>query len=82
MPYMRSVQSTGPAGVDTQPLTINSTIMVTFSRLSNQSSLPLMSRMLIDHVNEGLNGTEVECMNTVTSEVATTTIHIIGGRLP
>ena len=75
----RTIQSTGSSGVDPRALTINTTIMVTFSRLSTQNSLPLMSRMLINRVSKGLNGTEVECVNIVTSEVATTTIHIIGG---
>ena len=79
--YTRSVTSVGSSGVDSQPITINTTIMITFSRLSTQNELPLMSRILINFVSEGLNGTEVNCVNTVTSEAATTTIHVIGGRL-
>ena len=77
----RTIQSTGSSGVDPRALTINSIVIITFSRLSTQNELPLMSRMLINRVSEGLNGTEVECVNTVTSELVTTTIHIIGGRL-
>ena len=78
--YTRSVSSVGSTGVISQPFTINSTIMITFSRLSNQSSLPLISRMLINSVSEGLNRVQVECV--AAPEVATTTVHIIGGRLP
>ena len=74
------ITSVGSAGVISQPITINTTIMITFSRLSNQSSLPLISRMLINSVSEGLNGVQVECV--AATEVATTTVHIIGGRLP
>ena len=78
--YTRTVSPVGSAGVSSQPFTINSTITITFSRLSNQSSLPLISRMLINSVSEGLNGVQVECI--AEPEVATTTVHIIGGRLP
>ena len=73
----RSVSSGGSAGVDSQPLIINSTIAFTFSRLSTRDSLPLISRMTISHVSEGLNGTRVNCLDSITSESATTTIHII-----
>ena len=77
---MRSVSSVGSIGVSSQPITINTTIMITFSRLSDQSSLPLISRMLINSVSEGLNGVQVECV--AAPKEATTTVHIIGGRLP
>ena len=49
----------------------------TFSRLSTQ---PLMSRMTITPVSEGLNGVQVSCIDRVTSESATTTIRIIDAR--
>ena len=75
--FTRSVSSGGPTGVDSQPLIINSTILFTYSRLSTRDSLPLISRMTINPVNEGLNGTRVNCFNSITSESATTTIHII-----
>ena len=75
--YMRTVSSIGSTGVDSEPITINSTIMVTFSRLSIQNELPLISRMVINSVSEGLNGVRVECV--AAPEAATTTIHIIGG---
>ena len=79
--YMRNILSTRSSGVDSQPTTINTTIMITFSRISTQNELPLISRMVINTVSEGFNGTEVNCVNSVTSEVATTTIHVIGGKL-
>ena len=72
---MRTVSSVGSSGVDSQPIAINRTIMITFSRLSTQNELPLISRMLINSVSEGLNGVQVECV--AAPEVATTTIHII-----
>ena len=77
--YTRLVSSVGSRGVTSLPFTINSTITITFSRLSTQNDLPLISRMLINSVSEGLNGVQVECV--AAPEVATTTIHIIGGRL-
>ena len=40
--YTRSVSSVGSSGVDSQPITINCTIMITFSRLSTQNELPLI----------------------------------------
>ena len=79
MTFTRTVSSGGSTGVDSQPLIINSTLMFTFSRLSCQGSLPLISRMTIDPVTEGLNGTRVNCLDGITSESATTTLHIIGG---
>ena len=81
MTYMRSVQSVGPAGVNTQPLIINSTVMFTFSRLSTRDNLPLISRLIISNVSEGLNGVEISCTDAAMSDSATTAIHIVGGRL-
>ena len=78
--YTRSVSSVGSSGVNAQPITINRTIIITFSRLSAQNELPLISRMMINSVSEGLSGVQVECV--AAPEVATTTIQIIGGRLP
>ena len=78
--YTRLVSSVGSSGVSSLPIIINTTIVITFSRLSNQNVLPLISRMLISNVSKGLDGVQVECV--AATEVATTTIHIIGGRLP
>ena len=75
---LRQVSSVGSPGVESEPIIINSTTMITFSRLS---SSPLTSRMTINPVSEGLNGSRVNCVDGETSESATTTILIIGGRL-
>ena len=60
---------------------VNST-MFTVSRLSAQDSTPLISRMTISHVSEGLNGVTVSCVDVLPSESANTTIQIVnvGGR--
>ena len=56
------IQSLGHTGLlNSQPLTVNSTVMFTFSRLSNESDLPLISRVIVDNVSEGLNGVEMRC---------------------
>ena len=86
MTYDTRIQSLGPTGLlsSQEPLIINSTIMFTFSRLSNESDLPLITRVTINHVSEGLNGVEMFCRATdpltrmITS--AKTTIHIIRGK--
>ena len=78
---LRQVSSIGSTGVDSTPLIINSTIMITFVRLSSQGSSSLISRMMINPVTEGLNGSRVNCVDDTSSESATTTILIIEGRL-
>ena len=63
-------------------LIVNST-MFNFSRISahNHSSMPVVSRLVISPVSNGLNGTVVNCVNvrTAHSEVSSTTI-IVGER--
>ena len=81
MTYYTLIQSVGPTGlVNTQPLTINSTVMFTFSRLSTEDDLPLISRVIINNVSEGLNGVEMHCTDAGMVDLATTTIQIIGGK--
>ena len=75
--YVRTVSSGGTTGVVSSPFIINSTIEITFVRLSTQ---PLTSRMTISSVSEGLNGVQVNCIDVAISESAATTIRIIGGR--
>ena len=77
---MPTVVSAGPSGVP-PPLTVNST-RFTYSRLSARDRLPLISRMLISSVSEGLNGVEVNCIDIAlaASESATTTIRTISAR--
>ena len=76
----RPITFLGASGIPTSPLTI-STSTITFSRLSGQGSLPLVSRIVVSPVSSGLNGTVVNCFegSTSTDSVAATTIYIIGG---
>ena len=74
------VSPAGSTGVQSEPLIIDS-VMFTASRLSSQGSSPLISRMTIRPVSEGLNGSEVNCVDTLASESARTTILIIGGMI-
>jgi hypothetical protein len=64
-----------PDGV-APPLTVNSTTF-TVSRLSAQDSSPLISRMTINPVSEGLEGVAVSCVDVAASESVTTTIQIV-----
>ena len=57
----------------TSDLEVNS-IMFTFSRISAEDRQPLVSRLLITPVSDGLNGTEVNCTDVVASN--TSSIHI------
>ena len=80
MTYVQTpVTSSGPSGIP-PPVRINTT-MFTYSRLSGPSSLPLISRLTINPVSRGLNGTVVNCFegSTSTEPVAKTTIYIVGG---
>ena len=72
------VTSQGTSGVPTEPLTFSSS-MVTFFRLSGQNESPLVSRVGVNPVSTGLNGTVVKCFEGLSStdSVATTTIRII-----
>ena len=83
MTYETPIQSLGPTGLlnSQEQLTINSTVMFTFSRLSIERDLPLISRVIISDVSEGLNGVEMHCTDAGMINSATTTIQVIGGRL-
>ena len=76
--FRPDVTSDGPSGV-ASPVMVNSTTF-SFSRLSAQDGSPLISRMTIIPVSEGLNGVQVSCMDVEVSESATTTIRIIDAR--
>ena len=82
MTYKTLIQSAGPTGLlsSQEQLTINSTIMFTFSRLSTERDTSLITRVIIDSVSEGLNGVEIQCIDAGMINAATTTIHIIGGK--
>ncbi len=71
--YTRALSTTNQPP---EPILIDET-RFTFSRLSATSTLPLVSTLLIDPVNMGLNGTEVNCTDVNTSETVTTIIKII-----
>ena len=55
---------------------VNSTVL-TFSRTSSPNSLPVMSRILISSVSEGLNGTVINCADRLSSNVSSTIIYVI-----
>ena len=73
--FSRTITSTGLAMLN---LTVNSTVF-NFSRISAHNSMPLMSRLVISPVSNGLNGTVMNCVDVHTREVSSTTI-IIGER--
>ena len=81
MTYETRIQSLGPTGLVNSPLIINSTVMFTFSRLSTERDLPLITRVIIENVSEGLNGVEMRCTDAGMINTATSTIQIIGGGL-
>ena len=79
---LQQISSAGSSGVDSGPITINSTTFNS-SRLSGPGNLPLITRMIISPVAKGLNGSQVRCVNALASEQsATTTIVVIGGSRP
>ena len=80
MTYVQApVTPVGPSGIPS-PVRINTTVFTYNSRLSGPGSLPLISRLTINPVSRGLNGTVVNCFNgsASTEPVAATTIYIIG----
>ena len=74
------VSSAGTSGVP-PPLTISGS-MIIFRRLSGQDSSPLISRVVVGPVSNGLNRTVVNCFEGISSteSVATTVIRIIDSR--
>ena len=70
---LRNILSTDSAGGAMSELIVNST-MFNFSRTSAQDRLPVMSRLLISPVSDGLQGTVINCVDVETSEVSSTTI--------
>ena len=52
---------------------VNSTSF-TFSRISPQNSFPFVSRLLISSVSSRVDGTEVNCLDALTSESSSTTV--------
>ena len=68
MRYERAISSSSPND-QTSYIMVNSTRFI-FSRVSAQRTSPLISRVLIDPVSSGLNGTAVNCMDIITSNTA------------
>ena len=66
------------------PLVIDadSSTVITFSRISYQGVLPLVSRILIHNVSERVNGTLISCtevgLNLPNPDTSETTLHVIG----
>lgn len=80
MIYTRAVTSID-GSQQVSHIIVNSTSFM-FSRTSSQGMLPLISKLLINPLSNGLNGTKVNCTgvsDTVNDETSTstTTIHII-----
>lgn len=74
--YIRGVSSDGPTiNVQTNTLMINSS-NITFSRISNENAVPLISRLFISYVGDGLNGTIVTCEDVVSSQSTSTIITV------
>ena len=74
--YRRGVRSDGQTDLQTSHLMINNSIL-TFSRISDENGLPLVSRLLISPVNENLNGTKVICEDVASSLQSTNTITVV-----
>ena len=70
--YARVLNPNSP----TSALEVNS-ITFTFSIISAGNNLPLISRLLISQVSNGLDGTEVNCTDIGTSETVSTLITTI-----
>ena len=71
--YRRGVTSQGRTDTQMSFLIIgNSTL--TFTRISDENNMPLVSRLLIIPVNRGLNQTRVICEDSTNSVQSATTI--------
>ena len=60
----------------TSDLEVNS-ITFTFLRISADGSQPVVSRLLITPISDGLNGTEVNCTDILASNTSSTHIKVI-----
>ena len=64
-----------------QTLLVNSK-RLNFLRVSSEDSLPLISRLLISPVSDGLNGSSVSCTDIRTLESASTSANVIDNIQP
>ena len=79
--YSRYISSTDESQ-QASSWVVNSTLLNT-TRVSHQGMLPLVSRLLINPVTIGLNGTQVNCTEvhsdtTMSNVMASTIINVIG----
>ena len=78
--FMRSTASEG-VSQQISTMMVNSTFF-NISRVSGQDESPLVSRLVINPVSVGLNGTRVNCteraMNKENIAVASTTVYVLG----
>ena len=77
--FISSTRALSSAGPDnrTSYLLVNSiATTLNFTRLSSEDSLPLISRLLISPVSDGLNGSSVSCTDLTTLEFESMTISI------
>ena len=78
--FMRFISSPGESQ-QASSLIMNSTSF-NVSRVSSQDELPLVSRLLINPVSKGLNGTKMTCTervtNTENTAMASITIFVLG----
>ena len=72
MNFGRTIDPSDPSD-QTTPIMINST-MLTYSRISAQHSIPLISKVLISTVSNHLNGTHVNCLNGFTSQTSSVAV--------
>ena len=79
-PVNQAISSSSPS--DQIILAVINSTNLTFSRISSQNSLPLVSRLLISAVSDHLNGTKVKCVNSLTSETSSVTVINISNRNP
>ena len=80
-PFSRAIAAEGPAEAQTLQLMDNATTY-SFIRTSAEDS-PVSSRLLINAVGSGHNGTEIICLDVSSQpeDMASTTIVIIGGQI-
>ena len=68
-----AISSDSPSDQTFHTVVSNSTNL-TVSRISSQNSSPLVSRLLFSPVSNHLNGTEVNCLNSLTSEISSVAV--------
>ena len=75
MDLLRAIDTYSPSD---ETAVINSTLFITFSRISARGNLPLVSRLTIDPVTTDLNGIVVYCTDvSSTMETATAIVYVM-----